>query len=247
MNLGARTLERATTDALFNGSLLLAQPTAGHRTTVDTLMLAAFARSGRAPRAVLDLGSGAGALALILHHFGVHAHFSLVDVSEAACSLARGNLMRAGIAGRVFRHDLSGGLPEQLRRSAELVVLNPPYFQPGSARAPRLASDTRVGSLQPFLRAARDGLGQRGRVAGCYPAATLETFLSSAAEVGLHAKRLRLVHPFADRPARLALIECKPGRGGGLCIEPPLVEWNAKSMRSAELSALIAGREGDPE
>jgi tRNA1Val (adenine37-N6)-methyltransferase len=247
VNLGARTLERATTDALFNGSLQLEQPAAGHRTTVDTLMLAAFASCGRAPRAVLDLGAGAGALALILHHFGMQADFSLVDVSDAACNLARENLARAGIAGRVWQHDLSVGLPGDLLRCADLVVLNPPYFQPGSARAPRLASDTRVGSLEPFLRAARDGLGQRGRVAACYPAAALETFLSGAAQVGLHAKRLRLVHPFADRPARLALIECKPGRGGGLCIDPPLVEWQVQATRSHELAALIAGRKGDRE
>ncbi len=245
MNLDALAPACATSDTLFEGRLRLTQPTVGHRATVDTLLLATFAGGLRAPKTVLDLGAGAGALTLVLHHLGVDARFSLVDVSSTACELARNNLTQAGLSHRVWCHDLSTGLPTECRRIAELVVLNPPYFEPGSARAPRNAQHTRIGALGPFLQSARDGLAQRGSVAACYPAAALQTLLGTAASVGLHAKRLRLVHAFAARPARLALAEFKPGRGGGLEVLPPLVEWHAPSKRSAELECIIAGRRVD--
>jgi tRNA1(Val) A37 N6-methylase TrmN6 len=77
-----------------------------------------------------------------------------------------------------------------------------------------------------------------------YPARALVQLLEAGARHRLVAKRLRLVHTRADSEARLALLELKRARPGGLVVEPPLVEWIAKGKRAPELSALV-GRAGD--
>jgi tRNA1(Val) A37 N6-methylase TrmN6 len=57
----------------------------------------------------------------------------------------------------------------------------------------------------------------------------------------LVAKRLQLVHPMRDRPARLALVELRRAQDGGLCVEPPIVEWVEPGRRSPELTDLVDG------
>ena len=49
-----------------------------------------------------------------------------------------------------------------------------------------------------------------------------------------------MVHPLQDGPARVVLVEAKPGRPGGLRVEPPLTvmrvpgEWTAEARRIVE-------------
>jgi tRNA1(Val) A37 N6-methylase TrmN6 len=62
--------------------------------------------------------------------------------------------------------------------------------------------------------------------------------LRAADAVKLVAKRLRFVHAYAERPARLALVELRRAKAGGLLVEPPLVEWSRPGRRSPELSKL---------
>jgi tRNA1Val (adenine37-N6)-methyltransferase len=59
--------------------------------------------------------------------------------------------------------------------------------------------------------------------------------------VGLVPKRLRLVHPFVERAARVALVELRKARPGGLVVEPPLVEWDAPGRASPELESITRG------
>jgi tRNA1(Val) A37 N6-methylase TrmN6 len=74
-----------------------------------------------------------------------------------------------------------------------------------------------------------------------YPAPALPELLAAAAASNLVAKRLRFVQAFVTSPARLALVELRRAKPRGLVVEPPLVEWNAPSVRSAEVAALVAG------
>jgi hypothetical protein len=50
------------------------------------------------------------------------------------------------------------------------------------------------------------------------------------------------VHAFAHSEARLSLVELRKAKAGGLVVEPPLVEWTAKGVRTPELEALVNGR-----
>lgn len=83
--------------------------------------------------AVLDVGTGSGALALTAARRG--ARVTAVDVSRRAVYAARVNALRAGLPLEVVR----GNLFEPVRgRSFDLVLANPPYVPaPGAHRPPR--------------------------------------------------------------------------------------------------------------
>jgi tRNA1(Val) A37 N6-methylase TrmN6 len=231
-------------DALFNGRLLFWQPKAGYRVNIDALLLATFAQRSSSDQTVLDLGAGIGVVSLILHHLGAARRFLVLERETKLIALARSNLSAAGTPGEFFTADLArSGLPRSLVQSADLVVTNPPFFDPRSHRpAARIdLRHARMGALQPFVAAAARALkGSRSRAAFVYPASGLSALLSTAGQVGLVAKRMRFVHAQAHSPARVVLVEFKRARPGGLVVEPPLIEWRASGERSAELSAILA-------
>jgi tRNA1(Val) A37 N6-methylase TrmN6 len=212
---------------------------------VDTLLLAAFAASCRpGARRVVDLGSGVGALGLAYAFLASARHIDFVEHDESLVELSRRNLAEARLPGRAQLVDLVvDGLPRDLVGCSDLVLSNPPFYEVGTARPSRSATDgARRGPLLPFLRAASAALGRRASACFAYPAAALAEFFARASEVKLIAKRLRLVHAYATSNARLALVEVRRAKPGGLVVEPPLVEWAARGVRSSELDALVSGK-----
>jgi tRNA1Val (adenine37-N6)-methyltransferase len=183
-----------------------------------------------------------GAIALALHHLGAVRRLALVDRELELCALARENLLRAGIDGTVYRVDLEQGLPEPLDQAADLVVVNPPFFDPAHHRpaANRLRDRARAGAIFPFtLAAARALSGAKARAIFAYPARALAELIGHAERCSLIAKRLRFVHAKTGDPARIALVEFRRARPGGLVVLPPLIEWQAPKIRSDELRALL--------
>jgi tRNA1(Val) A37 N6-methylase TrmN6 len=139
---------------------------------------------------------------------------------------------------------LAQGLPGELRQSADLVVSNPPFFDPTQTRPSHepAKSSARFGDLEPFLDAAASAAsGPRTRVVFVYPARELSRFLAAAQRVHLVPKRLRLVHADVSSAARVALLELRRAKAGGLTVLPPLFEWSSPGVRTAELARVIAG------
>lgn len=52
---------------------------------------------------------------------------------------------------------------------------------------------------------------------------------------GLEPKRLRLVHSFSDRPAKMVLVEAVKGAKPGLTVLPPLIVYQAPKQYCNEI------------
>jgi len=119
--------------------------------------------------AVLDVGTGTGAIALAIADEHPGAKVTAVDVSPDALELARENVARTGLAVELRHHDLRGGLPGG---PYELVVSNPPYVEP--ADLGKLMPDVRDyephvallgdGATEAIARAATDVLSAGGHL-----------------------------------------------------------------------------------
>jgi release factor glutamine methyltransferase len=94
---------------------------------------------GLAEPRVLDVGTGSGAIALAIADEHLGARVVAVDRSEGALTLARENLARTGLEGRVELR--RGNLLDGVEGVFDLVVSNPPYVPPEE-----------FDSLQPEIR-----------------------------------------------------------------------------------------------
>lgn len=100
--------------------------------------------------AVLDLGTGSGAIALALAHRFPAALFCAVDASPAALAVARANGKRLGLPVEWLSSDWWAALAQ---RRFDLIVSNPPYI---AATDPHLAALRHEPSMA--LTSGADGL-----------------------------------------------------------------------------------------
>lgn len=118
-------------DGFLGGRLRLRQPAQGYRAGADAVMLAA-ACPARAGQAVLELGCGAGAALFCLGARVPGLALTGLERQEAMADLARHNAGATGIAARILTGDLAA-MPDDLRRqSFDHVLMNPPFFGPGT-------------------------------------------------------------------------------------------------------------------
>jgi release factor glutamine methyltransferase len=121
--------------------------------------------------AVLDVGTGTGAIALAIVDEHPRAQVIAIDASKDALALARENLDLLGINGRVslVEHDLTEGLGHD---AFDLVVSNPPYIEPEDIETlqpevrdwePRIALVAH-GATEAVARAATEALRPGGWV-----------------------------------------------------------------------------------
>jgi release factor glutamine methyltransferase len=116
--------------------------------------------------AVLDVGTGTGAIALALADEHPGARVSAIDASAEALALAGENAVRTGLHVELALHDAADGLPGG---PYDLVVSNPPYVLPEEIDVlepevrdwePRAAL---VGEItEAIVRSARSVLGPGG-------------------------------------------------------------------------------------
>jgi release factor glutamine methyltransferase len=104
---------------------------------------------------VVDVGTGSGAIALAIADEHPGARVVAVDRSEDALALARENLERTGLAGRVELRE--GDLLDGVDGPFDLVVSNPPYVPP--EEYPELQPEIRL--YEPYEAVVGDRVWER--------------------------------------------------------------------------------------
>jgi tRNA1Val (adenine37-N6)-methyltransferase len=236
-----------TLDSLFDGRIQLYQSRKGYRFSLDSVLLAHFARL-RARDQAADLGTGNGAIALMLAYLHPGARITGIEIQPAMIERARRNVALNGLEERItIAHgDVRRPATLAARGSFDVVVCNPPYRSALSGRASpdpekRLARHEFEGALRQFLRAAYELLGGRGKLALVYASFRSVDVLASMRAAGIEPKRLRAVHSSADGEASLLLLEGVKGAKSSLTIEAPLFVYEAQSRYSPEVTRMLKG------
>ncbi len=223
-----------TLDILLRGRLRLLQSRQGHRTSVDSLALAWFAgqllaqrRPGLPPPQVLDLGAGAGMVALALGLALPQVELILVELQGGQANRALRNVHLNGLAqrARVWQFDLAAAWPEPPPQ-VDAVLCNPPFRVPGTGVAPaleerRLAHVESSAPLTVFAQRAAQAMAPTAISAWVFPWADRERLVQALAKAGLHSRVCPLYHREGDAaPVRALVGGFWPSAGGA--DSPPL-------------------------
>ena len=145
-----------------------------------------------APRAVLDLGTGSGALACVLAVRYPEARVTAVDTSAEALALAAENVAALGLGERVrlLESDWFAALPAG--ETFDLIVANPPYL--ASEETAAAEPEVRVFEPAAALTAAEGGLADLRRiVAGARERLRPGGWLAMETGIAHHAELLALL------------------------------------------------------
>ena len=215
-------------DVGFNGLRLVSAPgrVMTPRPTSEQLVRAAAARVGARRVRVADVGTGSGAIAIAIATVCPRAEVWATDASRCAVALARENVRRHRLEGRVVvRHgDLLGPVPGLL----DLIVANLPYV-PASTAAdyPELARE-------PFAAvfAAGDGLDPYRRLVDTAPMS-----LADDGVLLLQVDRRVVAAGRAELPALRAALEAIAMRTARLPRLPSTVSDSARRARRRDASS----------
>jgi release factor glutamine methyltransferase len=164
-------------------------------------------------RAVLDLATGSGAIALALKHERPSLDVTASDVSAAAIAVARANAQRLGLDVRFVESRWFAALAGE---RFDVIVCNPPYVASGDsafaalAFEPRLALDggaDGLDSLREVVSGARAHLAAHGRLLLEHGHDQRDEIVALAAPLGW-----RVVQAHADLAghARVLVLEAAP-------------------------------------
>lgn len=224
-----------TRDAFLGGRLHLFQPRSGYRAATDPVLLAA-AVDARPGELVLDLGCGGGTAVLCLMHRVGDLVAHGLEMQADYADLARRNAAANDLDLIVHPGDVAA-MPAPLRALGFAhVLINPPYFGPGSpgADAGRERATRDEGALPVWIDAGLRRLDPGGSLTLILRTALLGEALSAltarAGEVAIKPLAAR-----QDQPAERVIVQARKGRRGGLHLLAPLImHRGAKHLRDGD-------------
>ena len=178
----------------------------------DTLALGSFATVRKNWR-VCDLGTGSGALLLLLKRREDTLSLTGVELDTLSVSTARDNLVENGLDGNILHTDLrTTTLPAG---QFDLVISNPPYFPLHSGPSAGAARSEESCTLEELCSCAARLVRNGGRFALCHRPERLADLMYTLRTHDLEPKRMKLLSYSPAHAPSTVLLECvKQGRPG---------------------------------
>lgn len=229
-----------TLDDLQNGYYLL-QSENGFRFGMDAVLLADYTEI-RPEEKAMDLGCGNGILPLLLAARNPGIRITGLELNADSAELAKRNVAYNHLEDRIQIEQ--GDIREAVSRfgaaSFDVLVSNPPYMILSHGRiSPNeqiaMARHEVSCTLRDLVKAAAGLLRDHGRLYLVHRPFRLAEILDTLREFRLEPKRMRLVHPFADKEANLVLLEALRGGNSRITVEPPLIVYDEPGVYTEEL------------
>ena len=208
---------------------------------VDAVILSGFARVKKGEK-VLDLGTGTGILPILLEGRTLGSHFTGLEIQPESVEMARRSVALNELEGKV--EIVEGDIKETAAIFGgavfDVVTSNPPYMNeshglknPGDAKA--IARHEVKCTLEDVVREGTRVLKPGGRFFMVHRPRRLIEIITVMKRHGLEPKRMKMVHPYADREANMVLIEAVRGGGPLLKMEAPVIVFDQNGEYSPEI------------
>lgn len=219
--------------------------------SLDAVLLADFAVVKKHSR-VVDLAAGNGAVGLFVAP-RTQNQVTMIELQARLADMAKRSVALNEFTNvDVHQLDLKDTTKVVPKDSVDVVTCNPPYFKldPGHVTNPNdhlaLARHELTTTFKIVAQTASDLLKYQGKAFFVHRPDRLEELLQTLVEAKLAPKRIRFIHPKADREANMVLIEAvKAGKPDGIRILPPIVVYNAKGEYTPEVAHALYGEEAD--
>jgi len=231
--------------SLFDGRLSLYQYKEGYRFSIDTVLLAAFARE-RLRGNVADLGTGSGVLPILLARSPKISSLTGFEIQPDLAELARSNvdLHKLGQRVSIEQADIKEIRSLHKAESFDAAIANPPFYPLGSGRINPGSQDAAarhelLATLHDFISAAAYLIKNGGRFCAIFPASRSTDLLCTMRENRIEPKVVRCVYSRPDEPGAMLLVEGIKNAGSQTTILPPLIIYATGQTYSPEVVSMF--------
>ena len=233
--------ERERVDDLQRNGYRIIQRTDGFCFGMDAVLLSGFAMVKKGERA-LDLGTGTGIIPILLEAKTEGEHFSALEIQREVADMAKRSVSLNGLEEKI--QIVEGDIREASQifgtASFDVVTSNPPYMNdahglknPDLPKA--IARHEVLCTLDDVVREASRVLKAGGRFYMVHRPHRLAEIITVLRGYKLEPKRMKMVHPFADRDANMVLIEAVRGGGVFLKMEAPVIVFKEPGVYADEI------------
>lgn len=211
---------------------------------MDAVLLSGFAQI-RAGETVVDLGSGTGIIPILLEAKTEGKHFTGLEIQEEVADMARRSVQLNGLEHkiRIVTGDIKGASGIFPAASFDVATSNPPYMNdahglknPNEKKA--ISRHEVLCTLEDVVREAAGLIKPGGRFYLVHRPHRLAEIINALTAWKLEPKRIKFVHPFADREANMVLIEAVRGGRPMVKVEKPVIVFKEPGVYSDEIRSV---------
>ena len=208
---------------------------------MDAVLLSGFAQVKEGEAAV-DLGTGTGIIPILLEAKTKGKHFTGLEIQEEVAEMAERSVRLNQLEARVdiVRGDIKEASRLFGKASFDVVTSNPPYMNdnhglknPDLPKA--IARHEVFCTLDDVCREASLLLKSGGRFYMVHRPHRLVEIITALKTYKLEPKRMKLVHPFADKEANMVLIEAVRGGKSMMKVEAPIIVYKEPGVYTQEI------------
>lgn len=208
---------------------------------MDAVLLSGFAKVKMGEN-VLDLGTGTGIIPILLEAKTDGKHFIGLEIQEESADMARRSVSYNHLEEKISI--VQGDIKEADRlfalASFDVITCNPPYMtgshgllNPNVPKA--IARHEVMCTFDDVARQAARLLKPGGRFYLVHRPFRLAELVVTLTKYHLEPKRMRMVHPFADKEPNMVLIEAIRGAKPRITVEPPLIVYQKPGVYTDEI------------
>ena len=208
---------------------------------MDAVLLSGFAQVKKGECAI-DLGTGTGIIPILLEAKTEGKHFIGLEIQEESADMAVRSVKLNHLEEKI--EIVQGDIKEapQLfgKGKFDVVTSNPPYMNdlhglknPSDAKA--IARHEVLCTLEDVVASAAALLKSGGRFYMVHRPFRLVEIFMAMTKYNLEPKRMRLVHPYADKEPNMVLIEAVRGGKSMIKIEKPMVVYKEPGVYTQEI------------
>lgn len=214
----------------------------GFKFGTDAVLLSDFAKDICSER-TLDLCSGTGIIAFLLHAKSNTKKFDLVEIQPEIADMAKRSSELNGLCDDILVHcaDLCDAVKLFGKRSFDLVTCNPPYIRSGvlnDTDSKTISRHEIKCTLEDIIRVSSEVMKTTARLAMVHRPTRLAELLYLMKKYKIEPKRLRFVHKSYREAPVLVLVEGMYGAKSDCVIMPPLILYDDEMNQTDELKKI---------
>ncbi len=215
--------------------------------SIDSVLLAHFLTINKTTKSIVDLGTGNGAIPLLLSK-RTNAKIKGIEIQPISSDLARRNMSINNLEDRIeiIEGDMKDFDKFIKPHSQDAVVSNPPFFkftgdtsQLNDLDQLTLARHEVSVTLEDIIEVASKLLKFRGYFAMVHRPDRLVDIIELMKKHCLEPKRVQFCHSKLDKPAKVLLIEGVKNANPSLKVLPPLYTHNEDGTYSQKIKDMF--------